>query len=129
MSRALPRAALLLSALLLSACGGGSGGGREAGTAVDATGPADAQTVTVVSNDRIEFEPATVRAKVGVLSLTHRNGGSVPHNLVFEKDGLGGTETLAGGKSETLRLTFSQPGTYDFVCTIHSGQDGRVVVG
>jgi plastocyanin len=120
------RAGALALALLLTGCAGSDD--RSAGTAVDATGPADAQTVTVLSNDRIEFEPATVRAKVGVLDLTHRNGGDVPHNLVFESDDLGGTETLPGGTSETLRLTFSKPGTYDFVCTIHSGQDGKVVV-
>ena len=122
-------AALLSAALVLSGCGGGGGGGdRDSETAVDATGPADAQVVTVLSNDQIEFEPDTVNAQVGTLTLTHRNGGSIPHNLVFEDDALGGTETLAGGKEEALRLTFRTPGTYDFVCTIHSGQDGRVVV-
>ena len=119
--------ALLLAVLLLTACGGG-GSEREGETALDATGPADAQVVTVLSNDKIEFEPDTVRAKVGTLRLTHRNSGQVPHNLVFEDKALGGTEVLPGGKEETLVLTFDEPGTYDFVCTIHSGQDGRVVV-
>ncbi len=128
------RAALLGTALALTACAGGGGGGgggggdREGETSVDATGPADAQVATVISNDQIEFEPATVNAKVGTLRLTHRNGGSIPHNLVFGDDALGGTETLTGGKEETLTLTLKEPGTYDFVCTIHSGQDGKVVV-
>ena len=120
---------LMLAALLLTACGGGGGGGdRDGETSVDATGPAAAQVATVVSNDQIEFEPATVNAKVGTLKLTHRNGGSIPHNLVFEDKALGGTEVLTGGKEEVLTLTFDKPGTYDFVCTIHSGQDGEVVV-
>ena len=125
--RTLLRAALLPVALLAAACGGADSGDG-AGPAVDATGPADAQVVTVVSNDRLEFEPARVRVKVGVVTLTHRNGGSVPHNLVFEGD-LGGTETLAGGRSQSLRLTFERAGTYDFVCTIHSDQEGTVIVG
>jgi plastocyanin len=124
----LPRAALLAAALLLTACGGGGNEGESGETAVTATGPADAQVVTVVSNDKLEFEPATVNAKVGTLALTHRNGGSIPHNLVFDDKGLGGTETLTEGKEETLTLTFKNAGTYDFVCTIHSGQDGKVVV-
>ena len=120
---------LMLAALLLTACGGGGGGGdRDGETSVDATGPAHAQVATVVSNDQIEFEPATINAKVGRMKLTHRNGGSIPHNLVFEDQALGGTEVLTGGKEEVLTLTFTKPGTYDFVCTIHSGQDGEVVV-
>ena len=127
----LTRAALLATALVLTSCGGGDGGGDGGGSGeagVTATGPADAQVVTVESNDQIEFAPATVNAKVGTLTLTHRNGGSIPHNLVFDDKSLGGTETLTEGKEEALTLTFKEPGTYDFVCTIHSGQDGKVVV-
>ncbi len=125
--KTLVRATVLTAALVLTACGGG---GEESGGegSVTATGPADAQVATVVSNDQIKFAPATVNAKVGTLALTHRNGGSIPHNLVFADKSLGGTETLTGGKSETITLTFKEPGTYDFVCTIHSGQDGKVVV-
>lgn len=123
----LSRAALLATALVLTACGGG-GGSEGGGAAVTATGPADAQVVTVESNDQIEFAPATVNAKVGTLTLTHRVVGAIPHNLVFDDKRLGGTETLTEGKQEAITLTFSEPGTYDFVCTIHSGQDGKVVV-
>jgi plastocyanin len=123
----LTRAALLTAALVLTACGGGDEGGSGE-TATTATGPADAQVATVVSNAQIEFEPATVNAKVGTLKLTHRVEGAIPHNLVFGDASLGGTETLTEGKEETLTLTFAEPGTYDFVCTIHSGQDGKVVI-
>lgn len=131
---------LLTAAVLLTSCGGdggagadggagGAGGnGRDTGTSVEATGAADAQTVTVDSNDRLEFEPATVRARVGTLTLIHRNAGQIPHNLTFEDDALGATETIGGGKQESLTVTFSKPGTYTFVCTIHSGQQGKVVV-
>ena len=124
--------ALLAIAVLLTACGGGGsegGSGPAAGPApATATGPADAQVATVVSNAQLEFEPATVNAKVGTLKLTHRVEGAIPHNLVFDDESLGGTETLTEGKEETLTLTFEEPGTYDFVCTIHSGQEGKVVV-
>lgn len=123
--------ALLAAALLLTACGGGGEGGagdRPGGTSGAATGPADAQVVTVVSTDELTFEPATVQAKVGKLALTHRNGGTIPHSLVFEDKALGGTEVLPGGEEQVLQLTFSKPGTYDFVCSIHSGQEGQVVV-
>ncbi len=118
--------ALLAAALLLTACGGGKGGGG--GSALEASGPADAQVATVESNDQLELAPATVNAKVGTLTLTHRNGGSIPHNVVFDDKALGGTETIGGGTQEVLTLTFDKAGTYAFVCTLHSGQDGKVVV-
>ena len=124
MKRLLPPLAL---AVALTACGGG-GSDRSASTAVDATGPADAQQATVVSNDQLTYDPGIVNAKVGTLVLTHRNGGSIPHNLVFDDKALGAIDTVTGGQEKKVTLTFSEPGTYDFVCTFHSGQDGKVVV-
>ena len=121
-------ASLLVSALAVAACGGGGGADRSATTSVDATGPADRQTATVVSNDELRFDPGIVNARVGTLELTHRNGGKIPHNLVFDDEALGGTDTVAGGQEKSVTLTFSKPGTYDFVCTFHTGQDGKVVV-
>jgi plastocyanin len=126
MKRLLPLVAL---ALLLPACGGGGGGGdRAAETAVDATGPADAQVAEVVSNDQLTYDPGIVNAKVGTLELSHRNSGSIPHNLVFDDKKLGAIDTVTEGQTKKMTLTFSQPGTYDFVCTFHSGQEGKVVV-
>lgn len=121
-------APMLLAALALVACGGGSSSDRAATTTVQAEGPADRQTATVVSNDELQYDPGIVEAKVGTLVLTHRNGGRIPHNLVFDDDSLGRIDTVSGGQEKSLTLTFSVPGTYDFVCTFHSGQDGRVVV-
>jgi plastocyanin len=119
---------VLVPVLALSACGGGGGGDRSADTSVDASGPAQAQTVTVVSNDQLRFDPGIVNAKVGKLELAHRNSGAIPHNLVFADTSLGAIDTVTGGQEKKITLTFSQPGTYDFVCTFHSGQDGKVVV-
>jgi plastocyanin len=127
--RLLPLSALVL-ALVLPACGGGGSSteDRSADTSVDATGPADAQTATVVSNDRLKFDPGIVNAKVGTLELSHRNSGSIPHNLVFDDTSLGAIDTVTGGQTKKITLTFAEPGEYDFVCTFHRGQDGKVVV-
>jgi plastocyanin len=115
--------------VLLTACGGGGGGGdRAAETAVDATGPTDAQVAEVVSNDQLTYDPGIVNAKVGKLELSHRNSGSIPHNLVFDDKSLGAIDTVTEGQTKKMTLSFSQPGTYDFVCTFHSGQEGKVVV-
>ncbi len=121
--------ALLAVALALSACGGGGDGPAEPnGGTVQAEGPADAQTATVVSVDGLMYDPGTVEAVVGTLELTHRNASDVPHNLTFDDASLGAIDTVTGGQSKTITLTFSEPGTYVFVCTFHSGQVGQVVV-
>ena len=130
MTRTSLSAVLLVGALALAACGGGGDGGSEraASTTVQAAGPADAQTATVVSNDRLTYDPGVVEAAVGRLELTHRNGGEIPHNLVFDDESLGAIDTVKGGQEKSITLTFSEAGTYDFVCTFHSGQSGKVVI-
>jgi plastocyanin len=124
------RAGLLVAILLLTACGGGGAGraDRGPGATVQASGPPEAQVATVVSNDSLRYDPGIVQAEVGTLTLTHRNGGQVPHNLVFEDDALGAIDTVTAGQAKSVELTFSTPGEYDFVCTFHSGQTGKVVV-
>lgn len=126
-ARLLP-AALLGAALALAACGGEEGPGEPNGGTVRAEGPPDAQTATVVSVDGLKYDPGTVEAVVGTLELTHRNASDVPHNLTFDDDALGAIDTVTGGQSKAITLTFDEPGTYVFVCTFHSGQVGQVVV-
>ena len=127
-ARLLP-AALLGAALALTACGGGGSEAAEPnGGTVRAQGPADAQTATVVSVDGLAYDPGTVEAVVGTLELTHRNASDVPHNLTFEDEAYGAIDTVTGGQSKAITLTFTEPGTYDFLCTFHSGQVGQVVV-
>ena len=132
MTRSRTRLALAaLPLLALVACGGG--GGDDGGTGggggeVAAQGPPEAQTATVVGNAKLEFVPTTVTAKPGTVALTMEIEGGVPHNLVFDEDTEGeDIETISSG-SATSSFTFDQPGTYDFVCTLHPGMDGRVVV-
>jgi len=121
----------LVAVLLLAACGSGSDGSsgevEETGR-VAASGPPSAQTVALDLNDELEFVPNVVTAQVGSLALTLRNVGKVPHDLAFDDKALPGVDRVAGGRSETLRLTFAEPGTFRFVCTFHPGMDGQVVV-
>ena len=120
---------LLGAALALTACGGGGDEpGEPNGGTVRAEGPADAQTATVVSVDGLTYDPGTVEAVVGTLELTHRNASKVPHDLTFEDEAYGVVDAVTGGQSKAITLTFSEPGTYVFVCTYHSGQVGQVVV-
>lgn len=123
--------ALVAVLVLLAGCGGGDsddGGSFEETGRVAASGPASAQTASLDMNDRLQFVPNVVTAQPGGLALTLKNVGKVPHNLVFDDTSLPSTDTIGGGRTETLRLTFSAPGTFRFTCTFHPGMDGQVVV-
>jgi plastocyanin len=118
---------LVLPALaLLAGCGGSSSpsGGTGVGTA---TGPADDQAFTIRGTDRLQFDPQTVDAKVGTLTLTLHNGG-VPHDLKFADPSLPSIPVVSGDRTASATLHFTRPGTYTFVCTIHAGMTGKVVV-
>ena len=119
---------LLLPALALAGCGGGDDAPSTAG-AVTASGAADAQSATVVGNARLKFVPESVRAQVGTLSLTMTIEGGVPHDLRFSDGEVGPEIPVTTTGSATQRYTFAEPGDYGFVCTLHSGMVGQVVVG
>lgn len=127
------RLPLLLPALLLlgavAACGGESDSQPAAGTGVGtAQGPAQAQTFTIRGTDADAFDPATVQAQVGRLTLTMTTGG-VPHNLVFDDKALPGISVVSSGATKSTVLTFDRAGTFTFACTLHPGMSGKVVVG
>lgn len=118
---------LIAPALALLAGCGGSSAPATGGTVGSATGPADAQVFTIRGTDRRQFDPQTVDAKVGTLTLTLHNGG-VPHDLKFADGALPSIPVVSGDRTASATLRFTKPGTYTFVCTIHSGMAGKVVV-
>ena len=69
------------------------------------------------------FNPAVVEIKAGT-SVTWTNHDNFTHSV---KVGSGDDHKLSPGKSVTIR--FATPGTYHYVCTLHS-QDmrGKVIV-
>ncbi|MDP9181671.1 MAG: cupredoxin domain-containing protein [Actinomycetota bacterium] len=116
--------------LLATACGGGSSSGSDVtvtGT-VTAEGAPDAQRVSLDMTDSLTFVPNVIDAKAGSLTMTVKNAGDVPHNLVFDDSSLGKTGTVKGRGTATLTVRLAKAGTYRFVCTFHSGMDGKVVV-
>ena len=59
-------------------------------------------------------------------TVVWHNGGTTTHHLVRQVNGATVTEDLAPGQSE--QITFAQPGTYEYYCTIHHGMTGTVTV-
>jgi plastocyanin len=70
----------------------------------------------------MKFSPATVTIrKGGKVTWTWKDGG-VPHDVV----GSGFRSRVVA--SGTFRRTFKKTGTFRYVCSIHAGMKGKVVV-
>ena len=78
-----------------------------------------------------EFDPTEVTVPAGAtVRLTFVNEStSVPHNLTFGDPIDAGTAvTVAPGDSEVIEFTAPEAGEYTFVCTLHPGMEGVLVV-
>lgn len=89
-------------------------------TRASATG---AKHVVIASNRA--FDRPIVSIPVGA-SVTWINKGNAEHLLHQRVDGGTVVDDLAPGQVETV--TFDEPGTYRFRCSIHPGMTGRVEV-
>jgi plastocyanin len=128
--------------VLLSGCHGGGGGDNNGGggsssnssstttsstTTSSSSAPAPAATggggsVTMKS---IKFNPATVKVKAGD-TVTWTNEDSVGHDVTnksFKSGSAGGIEP-----GQSFKHKFAKAGTFKYVCTVHPGMQGTVVV-
>ncbi len=97
--------------------GGGGGGGG--GTSVTVSIP----VTDYGGNQTPSFSPSAIAVPAGG-SVTWRNADTVAHTSTSDTNIWNGS--LAPGDSYTR--TFATPGTFPYVCTIHSGMSGRVIV-
>lgn len=93
-------------------------------------GPSSSQTeeaveTSTVAMRNISFQPAVIRVAPGT-TVTWVNQDQVDHTVTSQPaDRFDSGNVAPGGRFE---FTFDQPGTYDYVCTIHPGMSGRVIV-
>jgi plastocyanin len=100
-------------ALALSACG--TGGASTAGT------PADGDGRTVAIED-LAFAPETLTVEAGETVTWVFNDGAVAHDV--KGDGFQ-SEVKSEG---SFRHRFDDPGTYEYVCTLHPNMTGTIEV-
>jgi plastocyanin len=96
-----------------------------------AAAPAAPVVVGTDTATALQFEPRSVTAPANSqINLTFRNLATLPHNLTFQSGPIDARtqEQLPAGQEETLSFTTPAPGTYPFVCTIHPGMEGQLVV-
>ena len=77
-----------------------------------------------VKVDNFSFGPATLTVAVGT-TVTWTNRDDIPHRVV-------GTDSVFKSKvldtSEKFSYTFTKPGTFPYLCSIHPKMTGKVVV-
>ena len=83
-----------------------------------------AQGNAKVSIANFAFKPTQITIAAGD-TVTWANDDSAPHGLTY-KDGAKGENLLLPGA--TFERRFDQPGTYDYVCSVHPFMRGKVVV-
>jgi plastocyanin len=87
-------------------------------------------TIGTDAGTELKFDPGEVTAQPGAhVRVTFENRSEVPHNLTFEAPiNVASSPVVAPATSETLELTAPGPGEYAFVCTIHPGMEGELIV-
>jgi plastocyanin len=124
---------LLPAVVIAAACGGGGDatspkGGNNPGGSPGTTPPTTppitpvATSAVTVSND--QFTPASVQVPVGTTVTWTWAAGATAHNVSFA-DGVSSGDR---GANASYSRTFSTAGTFSYVCTLHGGMQGTVLV-
>ncbi|MGW4097588.1 MULTISPECIES: cupredoxin domain-containing protein [unclassified Mycobacterium] len=79
---------------------------------------------TAVSIDNFAFAPATLTVHRGD-TVTWTNHDEEPHTVAA---GDGSFRSPGMGANATFSFTFTNPGSYDYICSIHPVMHGTVVV-
>ncbi|BBY04408.1 cupredoxin domain-containing protein [Mycobacterium seoulense] len=121
-------AAALAVAVLLAGCSAsrpaaGSGTGVPTGS-TSVTAPAAPVGGDQVTIDGFAFAPATLTVAAGT-TVTWTNRDEEPHTVAASD---GSFHSPGMGTGATFTHTFTDPGTFDYVCSIHPMMRGTVVV-
>lgn len=115
--------ALVLAGVLVAACSGGSDGATDVS---EGSGAA----VEVVTGD-LFYEPESLSASAGEVTIALDNEGSAVHNVVIEEEGDAKVVEAEGGASDTGTIQL-EAGTYTFYCDIaghrEAGMEGTLTI-
>ena len=106
----LPVAAVLAVTAVAAGCGG-----------TGSTAPVATTAVSMAKSYR--FDPKTIEIKAGD-TVTWTNNDNFTHTVKVD-----GQEDHKVGRGDSVSIRFDEPGSYHYVCTLHSkDMDGTVVV-
>ncbi|WP_227496415.1 cupredoxin domain-containing protein [Massilia litorea] len=94
-----------------------------------ALGPAvqAAPAVHTVLIDGMRFIPQTVEVKAGD-TVVWRNKDPFPHTATATQSGSGGPSSPAIAPGASWRFKAAKPGSYPYLCTLHSTMTATLVV-
>jgi plastocyanin len=106
----LPAAAVLAATVVAAGCGG--------------TGTSEPVATTKVSMAKsYRFDPNTIEIKAGN-TVTWTNNDNFTHTVKVD-----GREDHKVGRGDSVSITFDKPGSYHYICTLHSkDMSGTVIV-
>jgi plastocyanin len=84
--------------------------------------PPNLLTVTIQNNS---FSPNPVTVKVGQ-TVNWLNRDNIAHTATAA--GMFDTGSIPAGSAHDNGVTFNTPGTFNYTCTLHSGENASVVV-
>jgi quinohemoprotein ethanol dehydrogenase len=94
-------------------------------------GPVAAGVDTIkIGDNNVEYGyfPSRTRVKAGT-AVTFTNVGDIPHTATaFEKGKVGNWDTGLLEKGQSNTVTFSEPGSYFYICAPHPWMYGQVIV-
>jgi plastocyanin len=89
------------------------------------------QEVRIEATDQFRFHPSTIVVHPGKVRVVLVNvGKGAPHNLLVKGFPADFVPLAGAGQSEAATFTAPSPGSYTFVCTLHTkeGMTGKLVV-
>ncbi len=91
--------------------------------------PAQANTEFTVMVMAMTFQPSTLRVHIGDTVTWVFNSNGTVHNVTAIQKGTTHDYFESGDMVDgTYSFEFTQPGTYQYVCTEHSSQGGKIIV-
>jgi plastocyanin len=106
----LPAAVMVAATVVAAGCG--------------STGSSEPVATTKVSMAKsYRFDPGTIEIEAGD-TVTWTNNDNFTHTVKVD-----GQDDHRVGRGDSVSITFDKPGTYHYVCTLHSkDMDGTVIV-
>jgi plastocyanin len=115
----------LLAVMAIALVAAGCGGSSKKSSSSTAAGSPPAAAPGAVSMKGLRLHPDNTTVRVGQ-KVTWTNDDSVDHNVTATKGAKFMSQAFGGGK--TYSFTPRKPGTISYVCTLHPGMAGKLIV-